>query len=96
MKELGIRVALGAGRAQLAKAALGRPVALLMAGSALGLGLGMLATPLLGRLVYAANPRDPLVLGGVVATMALLGAIATCIPARRARRVNPATLMREE
>jgi predicted permease len=96
MKELGIRVALGAGRAQLAKAALGRPVALLMAGSALGLGLGMLATPLLGRLVYAANPRDPLVLGGVVATMALLGAIATCIPARRARRGNPATLMREE
>jgi predicted permease len=96
MKELGIRVALGAGRPQLAQAALGRPLALLMAGSALGLGLGMLATRLLGRLVYEANPRDPLVLGGVVATMALLGAMATCIPARRALGVNPATLMREE
>jgi predicted permease len=96
MKELGIRVALGAGRAQLAKAALARPLVLLMAGSALGLGFGIFATRLLGRMVYEANPRDPLVLCGVVATMALLGAMATCIPARRALGVNPATLMREE
>jgi ABC-type lipoprotein release transport system permease subunit len=46
--------------------------------------------------VYEANPRDPLVLVGVMATMALLGGIATCIPARRALRVNPSVLMREE
>lgn len=96
MKELGIRVALGARRTRLMQAAIGRPLALLAAGSALGLGCGVLATQLMGHLVYEANPRDPLVLTATVATMALLGAAATCIPARKALKVNPSTLMREE
>jgi ABC-type antimicrobial peptide transport system permease subunit len=96
MKELGIRVALGARRAELMRAALGRPLVLLLMGSTLGLALGMFATQLLGRVVYEANPRDPLVLLGVVATMALLGLTATWIPARRALEVDPSRLMREE
>ena len=96
MKELGIRVALGARRAELMQAALGRPLALLLVGSTLGMTLGMFATQLLGRVVYEANPRDPLVLLGVVATMALLGLTATWIPARRALEIDPSRLMREE
>jgi predicted permease len=96
MKELGIRVALGARRVQLMRSAVGRPIVLLAAGSALGMMCGMLTTRLMSQLVYEANPRDPLVLVGVMATMALLGGIATCIPARRALRVNPSALMREE
>ncbi len=96
MKELGIRVALGARRAELMQAALGRPLVLLLMGSTLGLTLGMFATQLLGRVVYEANPRDPLVLLGVVATMALLGLTATWIPARRALEIDPSRLMREE
>jgi hypothetical protein len=96
MKELGIRVALGARRAELMRAALGRPLVLLLMGSTLGLALGMFATQLLGRVVYEANPRDPLVLLGVVATMALLGLTATWIPARRALEIDPSRLMREE
>jgi hypothetical protein len=43
----------------LARAALGRPLVLLLMGSTLGLALGMFATRLLGRVVYEANPRDP-------------------------------------
>jgi len=96
MKELGIRVALGARRAELMQAALGKPLLLLLVGSTVGLTLGMFATQLLGRVVYEANPRDPLVLLGVVATMALLGLTATWIPARRALEVDPSRLMREE
>jgi ABC-type antimicrobial peptide transport system permease subunit len=96
LKELGIRVALGASRAQLMQAALGRPVILLLAGSALGLSCGVFASQLLRRIVYEANPRDPLVLIGAVATMTLLGIVATWIPARRALRINPSNLMREE
>jgi predicted permease len=96
MKELGIRAALGARRTQLMRAAVGRPLALLATGSFLGLGCGILAAGLLGRLVYQANPRDPLVLAGVVGTMALLGAIATYVPARRALKLDPSVLMREE
>ncbi len=96
MKELGIRVSLGAGRMDLMQAAIGRSLVLLGVGSVLGLASGVFATKLLGRIAYEANPRDPLVLAGAVATMALLGVIATCIPVRRALGVNPSALMREE
>jgi predicted permease len=96
LKELGIRVALGAGRVQLMQAALGRPIVLLLMGSALGLACGMFASELLRKLVYQANPRDPLVLIGAVATMALLGMIATWIPALRALKIDPSSMMRED
>lgn len=96
MKELGIRAALGAQRTQLLHTAIGRPLLLLATGSVLGLGTAITATPLLSRIVYEANPHDPLVLGGVAVTMILLGALATCIPAHRALGVNPSILMREE
>ena len=96
MRELGIRAALGAHRGQLMRAALGRPLLVLLSGSAAGLGLGVLASRLLAALVYAATPRDPLVLVGAVASMTLIGLIATWIPARRALAVNPAQLLREE
>ncbi len=96
MKELGIRVALGARRAQVMTAALERPMILLGVGSAVGLLSGVFASRLLGQIVYQANPRDPLVLGGAVLTMALLGIAAAAIPARRALNVDPSKLMREE
>jgi ABC-type antimicrobial peptide transport system permease subunit len=96
MKELGIRVALGAGRARVMQSAVGRPVALLLGGLAVGLTLAVLAKPLMGRIVYQAEPRDPLVLGGVLVTMVLIGVAASWIPARRALRVDPSRLMRED
>ena len=96
MKELGIRVALGAKRVQILAAAIGRLAFLLAAGSLLGLLLGVFANRLLGRIVYEGDPRDPLVLGGAIATMTMLGLLASWIPARRALRVNPSRLMRED
>jgi len=96
LKELGIRVALGARRREVLGAALGRAVRLLAMGSATGLLLGILASRVLAYIVYQATPRDPLVLAGVVAAMALLGIIATWLPAQRALRVDPMTLLREE
>jgi predicted permease len=96
MKELGIRVALGARRTQVMSAAVGRPMVLLGVGSALGLLAGMLAGRLLGQIVYQANPRDPVVVGGTLLTMALLGIAASAIPAWRALAVDPSKLLREE
>ena len=96
MKELGIRVALGAQRTQVMQSALGRPIVLLGVGSAAGLVSGVIASRLLGQIVYQANPRDPVVIGGAVLTMALLGLAASAIPARRALSVDPSKLMREE
>jgi ABC-type antimicrobial peptide transport system permease subunit len=96
LRELGIRVALGAERVQVLKAALGRPFKLLAFGSAAGLVLGLLATRLLALIVYQATPRDPVVLLGVVLAMLLMGLAAASIPARRALAIDPARLLREE
>ena len=96
MKELGIRVALGARKTQVMSAAVGRPMVLLGVGSVLGLLAGIFASRLLGRIVYQANPSDPAVVGGAVLTMALMGIAASAIPARRALAVDPSKLMREE
>jgi predicted permease len=96
LKELGIRVAIGAQPKAVLQAALGRPVRLLAFGSAAGVLLGILASRVLASIVYSATPRDPLVLAGVVFAMALLGIVATWIPAQRALSIDPAILLREE
>jgi len=96
LKELGIRMALGAQRKEVLQAALGRPFKLLAFGSAAGLLLGILASRVLASIVYQATPRDPLVLAGVVLIMALLGLLATWIPAQRALSIDPMILLREE
>ncbi len=96
IKELGIRVALGAGKTHVLGAAVGRPIVLLGAGSAVGLLAGILLSRLLGHIVYQANPSDPVVIAGAILTMALLGIAASAIPAARALAIDPSTLMREE
>ena len=96
LRELGIRIALGAQRKEVLEAALGRAFKLLAFGSAAGLILGILAGRVLASVVYQATPRDPLVLAGAVLTMMLLGLIATWIPARRALKVDPLVLLRVE
>ncbi|PYY24149.1 MAG: ABC transporter substrate-binding protein [Acidobacteria bacterium] len=96
LRELGIRIALGAERKQVLHAALGRAFKLLALGSAAGLLLGILASRVLAFIVYSATPRDPIVLAGAVLTMSLLGLLATWIPAQRALSVDPLILLREE
>ena len=96
LRELGIRIALGAQRKEVLQAALGRAFRLLAFGSVAGLILGVLASRVLGSIVYQATPRDPLVLAGAVLTMLLMGLLATWIPARRALNVDPLLLLREE
>jgi ABC-type antimicrobial peptide transport system permease subunit len=96
MKELGIRMALGAQRKEVLRAALGRAFKLLAWGSAAGLLLGILASRVLAAIVFRATSRDPLVLTGVVLAMATLGLVAIWIPAQRALSVDPAILLREE
>ena len=96
MRELGIRIALGGRRKEVLQTALGRAFKLLAVGSAAGLVLGVLAARILAYIVYQASPRDPVVLAGLVLAMALLGLLATWIPARRALSVDPMILLREE
>lgn len=96
MRELGIRVALGASQRQVLRASLGRAFRLLSIGSVAGIVLGLLGTRVLSFIVYQATPKDPVVLGAVSVTMMVLGLLATLVPARRALRVNPLVLLRDE
>jgi predicted permease len=96
LRDLGIRMALGAQPREVLRAALGRAFKLLAFGSAAGLALGILAGRVLAAIVYQATSRDPVVLGGVVLAMAMLGLVATWIPAQRALSLDPLTLLREE
>ncbi|WP_263352274.1 ABC transporter permease [Acidicapsa acidisoli] len=96
LRELGIRIALGAQPKEVLWAALGRALRLLTVGSMAGLLLGLAATRVLSSIVYQATPRDPLVLAGVIVAMLLLGLLATWIPAQRALSADPLILLREE
>jgi predicted permease len=96
LRELGIRIALGAQWREVLRAGLGRAVQLLAWGSAAGLALAIPFSRVLAAIVYHATPRDPLVLAGVVLAMVLLGLLATWIPAQRALALDPVTLLREE
>jgi predicted permease len=96
LRELGIRMALGAKRTEVLHAALGRAFKLLAMGSAAGLLLGILASRVIASIVSQATPRDPIVLSAVVLAMSLIGLLATWIPAQRALSVNPSILLRED
>jgi predicted permease len=96
LREMGIRVALGAQRIQVLRAAMSRTVLLLSVGSVAGLGLGALASKVLANVVYEATVYDPVVIAGALAAMVAIGAAAAAVPARRAFSVDPAVLLREE
>ena len=96
LREFGIRIALGASSAAVLIAAVGKAFRLLAIGSVLGIILGIAAPRVLSSIVFEANTRDPLVLAGVVLAMFLVGLLATWMPALRALKVNPSSLLREQ
>jgi predicted permease len=96
LRELSIRVALGARAKQILSAALGRMLILLASGSVVGILLGVAASRVLSAIVYQASAQDPFVLAAVVFTMLLTGSLAVAGPVRRALRIDPAILLREQ
>ena len=96
MRELGIRVALGAHYIQVLRAALGRVALLLGVGSVAGLLLGAAASRLLANIVYGASAYDSPVIIAAVMTMMLIGLLSAGLPARRALAAHPAQLLRDE
>ena len=96
MRELSIRVALGAQAKEVLQAALGRMLLLIAAGSIVGMVLGAAASRLLAAIVYQATARDPYVLAAVAFTMLLTGSLSVVGPVRRALAADPASLLREQ
>jgi predicted permease len=95
-REIGIRIAIGAGSRNVLRVVLGRIALLLGIGAAAGLALAVAAGQLLANIVYEVSPRDPLVLGGVAASIVLVGALASWAPARRSLRTQPIDALRAE
>ena len=96
LRELSIRVALGAQAKQILSAALGRMLILLASGSVIGIVLGAAASRLLSAIVYQATAQDPFVLTAVALTLLLTGALSVAGPVRRALHVDPANVLREQ
>jgi predicted permease len=96
LRELSIRVALGARARQILSAALGRMLLLLASGSVVGMLLGVAASRVLSAIVYQATAQDPFVLAAVVFTTVLTGSLAVAGPVRRALRIDPANVLREQ
>ncbi len=96
LRELSIRVALGAQAQQILSAALGRLLILLAGGSVVGIVLGAAASRLLSAIVYHASAQDPFVLAAVAFTMALTASLSVAGPVRRALHIDPAHLLREQ
>ena len=94
--EIGIRVTLGARPREVLWLVLGKTLALVAAGSALGLSLALAAGQVLASIIYQGSPRDPLVLAGVLGLMSFLGIFSSWRPARRALRIEPTTALRYE
>jgi predicted permease len=96
LRELSIRVALGAQAKQILSAALGRMLILLASGSVVGMLLGVAASRLLSVIVYQAKAQDPFVFGAVALTLLLTGLLSVAGPVRRALHVDPANVLREQ
>jgi ABC-type antimicrobial peptide transport system permease subunit len=94
VREIGIRVAVGARPAEVLRLVLGRIAVLVGVGSALGLALALAAGQVLASIVYRSPPHDPVVLAGVLALMILLGLFSSWLPARRALHIEPMSALR--
>jgi putative ABC transport system permease protein len=95
-REIGIRMAIGATRAQVLSSVARSAVILIGTGLVLGLGLALGAGRLLGQILYGVKPNDPLTFAIVFAIMLGVGAAATFLPARRATRIDPMQALRLE
>jgi len=96
LRELSIRVALGAQAKQVLSAALGRMLVLLAGGSVVGLLLGVAASRVLSAIVFQATAQDPFVIAAVAFTLLLTGLLSVAGPVRRALRIDPANVLREQ
>jgi len=94
--EIGIRMALGAGRMQIVGTILRESALLVVAGIALGLPIALVAARLISGQLYGLRPADPLTIAGAIFLLAAVAALAGYIPARRATKVDPLVALRCE
>ncbi|HVT37692.1 MAG TPA: ABC transporter permease [Gemmatimonadaceae bacterium] len=93
-REIGVRIALGARTADVVRLVAGHAALITAFGLAIGLLITLLTTRLLTSLLYGVAPDDPVVLGGVILTLAVVALMASAIPAMKAARIDPLKALR--
>jgi putative ABC transport system permease protein len=94
--EIGIRMALGARPREVFAMILRQNVLPVLSGLVVGLGLCLALTPLLSRLLFGVRPGDPATVAAAGVLLFSVGALACCLPARRATRLDPIDALRHE
>jgi ABC-type antimicrobial peptide transport system permease subunit len=93
--EIGVRVALGADRGRVVRLILRSGMTIATAGIAAGLAAASIGTGGLAAYLYAVNPRDPIVFGGVAVSFASVALLACLVPAWRAATLDPIAALRK-
>jgi predicted permease len=95
-REIGIRMALGAGRGTVLRGVVGHGLKLTLIGLAAGLAAALALTRLMEAVLFEVSPNDPATLAGVATLIAVVAAAASLVPAFRATRVDPVVALRDE
>jgi ABC-type antimicrobial peptide transport system permease subunit len=95
-REIGIRMALGAGSGQVVRLVLGQGLGMAIVGIGLGVVGALALSRLTTSLLYGVSPADPVTFGAVAAVIALVAMVACVVPTRRATRVDPLAAIRME
>ena len=95
-REMGVRIALGAGRADVMRLVLGKALGMALAGVGAGLVLSFAMTRILHSLLFGVSAHDPLTFIAVPIALTLVALLASYWPARRATRVDPMVSLRYE
>ncbi|HUQ89548.1 MAG TPA: ABC transporter permease [Vicinamibacterales bacterium] len=94
--EIGIRLAMGASRSGVLRLVIVEAAWLVGVGLLIGTAMGLGAAKAAGSLLFGLRPTDPLTMGAAIALLAAIGFIASYLPARRASRVDPMNVLRQE
>ena len=96
LKEISIRMALGGSQGDVAKLVIGQGMTVVAAGTIVGLGLAFATTRLMSSLLFNVGASDPIAYAAAGALLTAIAALACAVPAYRAMRLQPATVLRNE